>query len=423
MIAALLRILLILLPLTTATALARDTDYYKQRRDRLLSMLDRREAALIPGAWEKELETFRQSNNFYYFTGIEQPNLLLLIAPAARSREVLFLPAHNLEDGSMSEAWTGSKLGPGSATEQATGIAKAAEKGTFETAFAALAGELDRLYFDCVPAGIGGPKSGAQVLLETIHGRYPHIRILPLSRLTDSLRILKDSVEIATIARAVDITGQALVEAIGAVEAGMFEYEVEAMIEYGFSRRGSQRPGFPSIAGSGPNTVTLHYNENRRRMEPGELLLMDVGAELDYYTADITRTVPVDGRFTDRQRQVYETVLAAQQAAIEVVKPGVTLREVHAAASAVIADAGFGKYFIHYTSHYLGMDVHDAGSRDEKLRPGMVITVEPGIYIPEETLGVRIEDDVLVTENGSRVLSRDVPGTVGEIEKLMRSGR
>jgi Xaa-Pro aminopeptidase len=423
MIAVLLRILLVTLPLTAATAFARDVEYFKQRRDRLLAALGPREAAIIPAAWEKELETFRQGNNFFYFTGIEQPNLLLVLSPAARSRETLFLPARNLEDGSMSEAWTGGKLGPGSGTEQATGIAKAAEKGTFEIAFAGIAGELDRIYFDYVPAEIDAPRSGAEVLLETIVARYPHLSVSPLGRLTDSLRTIKDSAEIATIQRAVDITGLSLVETIGAVKAGMFEYEVEAMIEYGFNRRGSQRPGFPSIVGAGPNTVTLHYNENRRRIEAGELLLMDVGAELDFYTADITRTVPVDGRFTVRQRQVYETVLAAQQAAIDAVKPGITLGEVHAAASKVIGEAGFAKYFIHYTSHYLGMDVHDVGRRDEKLSPGMVITVEPGIYIPDEALGVRIEDDVLVTENGGRVLSRMIPKTADEIESLMQAGR
>ncbi len=423
MIAVLLRVLLVALPLTAATAFARDADAFKLRRDRLFSMLGPHEAALISAAWEKELETFRQNNNFFYFTGIEQPNLLLLLSPASRNHEVLFLPARNTDDGSMSEVWTGSKLGPGSIAEKATGIAKAAEKGTFELALSSFAAKLDRLYFDYIPAEIGGPKSGAEVMLESIHDRYPHIQILPLSRLTDSLRTIKDSVEIATIQRAVDITGQALKETIRQLKPGMFEYEVEAMIEYGFHRRGSQRPGFPSIVGAGTNTVTLHYNENRGRIDAGELLLMDVGAELDYYTADITRTVPADGRFTPRQREVYETVLAAQAAAIAVVKPGVTLREVHAAASRVISEAGFGEYFIHYTSHFLGMDVHDVGSRDEKLRPGMVITVEPGIYIPAEALGIRIEDDVLVTEGGRRVLSRNIPKTADEIEKLMQAGR
>ncbi|MBW7997903.1 MAG: aminopeptidase P family protein [Candidatus Glassbacteria bacterium] len=405
--------------LQTIPASAQDSVYYNQRRDKLLSLLADDEAALIPGAWEKELETFRQSNNFFYFTGVVQPNLLLLIAPASRSPEVLYLPARNLADGSLSEAWTGSKLGPGSGTEKITGIARAAERGTFNTVFAGLAAGLTTVYYDYLPSEIGGPRSGAEVLLATITERYPHLQIRPLGRLVDSLRMVKDETEIATLQRAVDITGEALVEAIGAVKAGMYEYEVEALIEYGLHRRGSQRPGFPSIVGAGPNTVTLHYNENRRRIESGELLLMDVGAELDYYTADITRTVPVDGKFTARQREVYDIVLRAQQAGIAAVRPGVTLRDIHAAAKKVIEEAGFGEYFIHYTSHYLGMNVHDVGSRDEKLRAGMVITVEPGIYLPEESLGVRIEDDVLVTENGSRVLSRNIPSTVDELEGLM----
>ncbi|MFC1544824.1 aminopeptidase P N-terminal domain-containing protein [Gemmatimonadota bacterium] len=421
MIPVLIRIMLLTsLWLAASPATAQDGHYYTLRRDRLFSMLKSGEAALIPGAWEEELESFRQSNNFYYFSGIEQPNLLLLISPDSRSREVLYLPARNLEDGNLSEAWTGDKLGPGSKTEKLTGIAKAAEMGTLNTVLAGMAGGLNRLYFDYLPSEIGGPKSGAEVMLETIATRYPHIQIVPLSRLVDSLRTVKDSVEIATLQQAVNITGKALEETIEALRPGMYEYEAEALIEYGFHRRGSQRPGFPSIVGSGPNSVTLHYNENRRRIEAGEMVVMDVGAELDYYTADITRTVPSSGKFTPRQREIYQVVLDAQMAATAAVKPGVTLRQVHEAAKKVIDEAGFGEYFIHYTSHFLGMDVHDVGSRDDELRPGMVITVEPGIYIGAEMLGVRIEDNVVVTEIGSLVLSRNIPKTVAEIEALMK---
>ena len=258
------------------------------------------------------------------------------------------------------------------------------------------------------------------MILRRIRERNPHLRTLPLSRLIDSLRVVKDSTEIATIQKATDITGQALVETIRRIKPGMNEYEVEALIEYGFHSRGSQRRGFPSIVGSGPNTTVLHYNANRRVIAPGELVLMDVGAELDYYCADITRTVPADGRFTTRQLEIYNIVLAASRAAFEAVKPGVTLRDVHKAASDVIEKAGYGKYFIHYTSHYMGMDVHDVGDRDQRLVPGMVFTVEPGIYIPEEKIGIRIEDDVLVTAEGCRVLSESIPRRADEIEKLMR---
>lgn len=410
----------LLLSLPVAELAALDRDLHAARREALLSRLADDAAAIIPGATEQDLETFRQSNNFYYLTGIEQPNLLLMLSPRARTPVSLFLPARNLDQGSLSEAWTGEKLGPGPETEKLTGI-PALERGTFEESFARLAADLKTLYYDWQPSSLDGPVSVGEVLLRRIVERCPHLAILPLSRLIDSLRVIKDSTEIALLERAVEITGLSLRETIPRIKPGMYEYEVEALIEYGFRSRGGRRPGFPSIVGSGPNSTVLHYNLNRRLIEPGELVLMDVGAEFEYYTADITRTVPADGKFSPRQREVYSIVLQALKAATAAVKPGVSLRDVHKAAMDVIEKAGYGRYFIHYTSHFLGMDVHDVGSRDMTLAPGMVITVEPGVYIPEEKLGVRIEDDVLVTPDGCRVLSSDIPREITEIENLMRS--
>ena len=402
-----------------ATLSAQDTELYQSRRARLLSELAGA-AALLPGAVEAELESFRQTNNFYYLTGIEQPDLILVLSPAGRSSETLFLPERNLSQGSLSEAWTGEKLGPGEATQKATGITSAVQRSTFEQALAELAGKIDVLYFDFTPSPLDVPRSAAEVLLEKITSRYPHLAIKPLSRLIDPLRMVKDSVEIAILQKAVDITTESLKEAMQQLKVGLYEYEVEAQIEYGFHRRGSQQPGFPSIIGSGPNTVVLHYNSNRRKIEDGELVLMDVGAEFDYYTADVTRTVPANGQFTARQREIYNIVLAAQEAGIKAVRPGITLKEVHAAARKVIEDAGYAQYFIHYTSHFLGMDVHDVGSRADTLAPGMIITVEPGIYLPAEGIGVRIEDDVLVTPGGGRVMSIAAPRTPDEITSLMQ---
>jgi len=413
---------LAILLLVSSTLFAEDWPGFKSRRARLISEL-KGAAALVPGEMELELASFRQSNNFYYLTGIEQPDLILILSPEARSSETLFLPARNLDQGSLSEAWTGEKLGPGQKTQDAVGIASAQEKSTFEQTLAELAGKIDVLYFDFTPSPLDGPRSAGEVLLEKIERRYPHLVIRPLSRLVDPLRMVKDSVELAALQKAIDITAESLRHSMQQLAPGMYEYEVEALIEYGFQRRGSQRPGFPSIVGSGPNTVVLHYNSNRRKIQEGELVLMDVGAEYDYYSADVTRTVPVNGSFTDRQLEIYNIVLAAQQAGIRAVRPGITLKEVHAAARKVIDDAGYGKYFIHYTSHFLGMDVHDVGSRADTLAPGMVITVEPGIYIPEEGIGVRIEDDVLVTDRGSRVMSAAAPKTPDEIIAIMRSNK
>jgi Xaa-Pro aminopeptidase len=242
-----------------------------------------------------------------------------------------------------------------------------------------------------------------------------------------ALRQIKDAEEIRRLRTAVAITSEALLEAMADVRPGMHEYEVEATIEYGFRRRGAERLGFPSIVGSGPNGTILHYDENRRRMEEGELVVIDVGAEYGYYSADLTRTLPVSGRFTPRQRRLYDLVLGAQQAAIDSIRPGTSLGTLNQVArlylrihsSDLCGGAACDQYFIHGLSHWLGMNVHDAGSYSRRLEPGMVLTVEPGIYIPAESLGIRIEDVVLVTGNGREVLSDGLPRAAEAVERAM----
>ena len=202
----------------------------------------------------------------------------------------------------------------------------------------------------------------------------------------------------------------------------MPEYEVHAIVEFVFRSLGAQHAAFPSIVGSGPESCHLHYNQNRRTLLRGDLMICDVGCRKDLYCADVTRTFPVSGQFTRRQRTIYDTVLAAQEAALAAAKPGVLVKDVHQAATDVIAKAGFAPYFFHGTSHYLGIEAHDAGSYDRPLEPGVVITIEPGIYIAAEELGVRIEDDVLVTEAGA-VRMTHAPRDAGEIEKLLAKPR
>ncbi|MEL6769876.1 MAG: aminopeptidase P N-terminal domain-containing protein [Bacteroidota bacterium] len=253
----------------------------------------------------------------------------------------------------------------------------------------------------------------------------------------DQARSIKSEAELALLQEAIDITGLALTEAIRSIEPGMAEYEVEALIEYVFKRNGAESPGYPSIVGSGENAVILHYTSNRRPMEAGDMLVMDVGAEVRGYTADVTRSVPVDGTFSDAQRAVYTLVLRANEAAIDATRAGNDFRAPHRAAQTIIADglielgliddpAEVRRFFMHGTSHYLGLDVHDAGDYGP-LQPGQVITIEPGIYIaasadvPEAywNLGVRIEDDVLVTDGDPIVLSATIPKTLAAIEALM----
>jgi Xaa-Pro aminopeptidase len=355
--------------------------------------------AVIPSARVKSIEgdypqdsDYRENNDFFYLTGLETPgaSLVLVARKDGRNQPVLYLPARD----TVAEKWTGPKLGPESEATRLTGIedVRAASRAAAEI-----------------------PRYGAPVRMESVEAKIA------------ALRLVKDGDEIARLRRAITITTNALDQAMGAVRPGMWEYELEAAIEYGFRRHGAERVGFPSIIGSGPNGVTLHYDKNRRQMQPGDLVVQDVGAEFGYYTADVTRTIPVSGRFTERQRALYDLVLGTQQAAIDAVRPGTDLPTLNRVARDYMRDhsgdlcgaATCVSYFTHGLSHWLGMDVHDVGSFGAKLQPGMVLTVEPGIYLPAEGIGIRIEDDVLVTSEGHVILSGGAPRTATEIEQFM----
>jgi Xaa-Pro aminopeptidase len=241
-----------------------------------------------------------------------------------------------------------------------------------------------------------------------------------------SLRVVKDADEIRRLTRAVELTAQGHVAAMRFARPGVWEYEIESVAEATFRRLGAERLGYPSIVGSGINSTILHYDVNRRQTQAGDLIVMDMGAEFGYYTADVTRTIPVSGKFTPRQKAIYELVLGSQQAAIDSVRTGITLRQLEVIARKYMTDhsgdlcgtGGCGKYFIHSLSHWIGMDVHDLGG-GVPLAPGMAFTVEPGIYLPEEALGVRIEDDVLVTPTGYLLLSKGAPRSVADVERVM----
>lgn len=343
---------------------------------------------------------FRQSNDFFYLTGLETPgSILVLVARAGGGgQEILYLPPRDPRE----ERWTGPRLGPGPEAAELTGIVDVRSS-------EGAAAEIEALLRTESPTG------------DTV-AVGPHLA---------ALRLVKDADELRRLRRAAEITAEAIREGMRATRPGMWEYELEAVIEYTFRRSGAERVGFPSIVASGPNSTILHYDKNRRQMQAGDLVVTDVGAEFGYYTADVTRTFPVSGRFTPRQRALYELVLGAQQAAIDAVRPGITLGQLDAIArrymrersGTLCGDAGCDRYFVHGLSHWLGMDVHDVGDYSTRLAPGMVFTIEPGLYLPEEGIGIRIEDDILVTAEGYEVLSDGVPRRPDEIEALMSSGR
>jgi Xaa-Pro aminopeptidase len=337
---------------------------------------------------------------------------------------MLFLPPRN----AAQERWTGPRLGPDSVATAVTGIADVHSADSVDRLLRPL------LFGFSSPARAGGlylkldQKSGRdEKLREKVYGG-PGLDVHDLRTVLAQLRVVKDADELQRLRRAIDLTANAQRAAMRAARPGMYEYQLEAEIEGTFRGEGAERVGFPSIVGSGVNSTVLHYDKNRRRTESGDLVVMDIGAEFGYYSADVTRTIPITGKFTQRQRDIYNLVLASQQAAIDSVRPGTTVGALNRIArnymkehsGSLCGERTCDAYFIHGLSHWLGMDVHDVGDYTTPLLPGMVLTVEPGIYLPEENLGVRIEDDVLVTADGHELLSAKAPRSVREIEEAMK---
>lgn len=411
-------------------------DVFAERRARIEALLaaetpGRQVLAVVFSGEEPGLSVFEPQPDFYFLTGLESPGAALVFhVTPEKCTQILLLPAPD----PAAERWTGKILTAGGLTEEAepdatrketmarTGIAMVGASHQLVDALLRPLRAASVFYLPFPADAIRGPVGQAQLFAEDLRRRYPAIEIRDLSPRVASLRRVKDPGEVELLRRAGQVTGQALEALLRHLRPGMAEYEAQALVEYTFRAAGAEGLAFPTILGSGPWSCVLHYNRNRRTMEAGELVVCDMGARWGYYCADVTRTYPVSGKFGKRQRRVYEVVLEAQEAAIAAVRPGVYTRDVHAAACAVIEKAGFAKHFFHGTSHYLGLEAHDPGSYDLPLEPGCVVTVEPGIYIAAEALGVRIEDDVLVTARGREVLTA-APKGVREIERLMAAPR
>jgi len=383
---------------------------------------------------DEDLRTgFFQESNFFYLTGWQEPGAILLLAPlpeessdpayAAKSklpREIFFLPERNPEQ----EKLTGRKLGPRDENvRERSGFESVMPAEKFEAELRRMLETYARVYTVADSPAAARLKQLAP--LRTVGNASTAIA---------KLRMNKSPEELALIQRAIDVTLDAHRAAWQRAAPGLYEYQVAATMTGIFAEAGCERTAYAPIVGAGPDSVYLHYSRNSRRMDAGEVLLMDVGAECAGYAADITRTIPVNGKFSPRQREIYEIVLGAQNAAISAVKPGMTLSKtapntLYKVAFDYINSHGkdlhgerLGKYFTHGIGHHVGLDVHDASDPAAPLEPGMVITIEPGIYIPEENLGVRIEDMVLVTEHGGKVLSAALPREPGEIEKSTGHG-
>lgn len=411
-------------------------DVFAERRQRLKERL-RDEAGAQPGAAlffsgvEHGLGAFSPDPTFYYLTGVGAPDAAYLVAlSAGRAQEILLLPPAD----PARERWSGKTLHAGGlapsaepdearqAALKATGQESVLAAYQLEECLHRPLREARFLYLELPCDALAGPVGLAQEWAERIRRRYPALQIRNARFLTGDMRRVKDAHELERMREAMAVTAEAHGAVARVLAPGLREYEIRAVVEYVFTSRGAESLAFPSIVGSGPNACVLHHGTGERAMGRGELVVCDVGARLRHYCADLTRTYPVSGRFSRRQARVYETVLGAQEAALAAAKPGVLLRDVHEAAHGHIEKAGFGKHFFHGTSHYLGLEAHDAGSTEKPLEPGVVITVEPGIYLADEALGVRIEDDVLITADGCEVMT-DFPREIKDIEKLLSRPR
>ena len=342
------------------------------------------------------------NKNFYYLAGVREPDALLLVAPR-RGNDVIFVKS--IPDTQRLRSMV-----------ESSGIPQILSLDDFGRIF----GNMMMWSWDLYV-----PKKfdySYYFILDLVK-KYPYLKMRDLSPFLTKMRMVKSAEEIEIMRRASEITAAGLNAAMRAAAPGMYEYELQNIIENVFFEQGAERTSFASIIASGPNSVIIHYSDNTRKIEPGDLVVMDVGAEYLEYAGDVTRTIPISGRFTPRQREIYEIVLEAQSRAIAACQLGGRYNDVEAAARNYIKSKGYDQYFTHSTSHSLGLDVHDSWYLYGRYIPGVIITVEPGIYIPEENLGVIIEDDVLITASGPVVLSAGVPKKIEDIERLMAEGR
>jgi Xaa-Pro aminopeptidase len=433
-----------------------DASVYASRRRRLASLLGDG-VAIVPTAPERVRNRdahypYRYDSHFYYLTGFREPEAVLVLQGGETPRSILFCRDKNAER----EIWDGYRYGPEAACEVFA----------FDEAcsHADLDARMPELLADRPAAWVhlgADPAWDGRVLgwINAVRARARSGVAAPgeirdVQTLLDEMRLIKDAHEIALMRRAGDISAAAHRRAMQAARPGANEYEVEAVLQHEFRRCGAQAPAYTPIVAGGANACVLHYVENNAVLRDGDLLLIDAGCELDGYASDITRTFPVNGRFSGPQREIYELVLAAQAAAIAAVRPGARWNAPHDAAVAVLAQGfidlkllggtldtvlaqeTYKQFYMHRTGHWLGLDVHDAGEYKvdgawRELQPGMVLTVEPGCYIrpapgvPESFahIGIRIEDDALVTGGGCEILSAAAPKSIADIEALMRESR
>jgi Xaa-Pro aminopeptidase len=413
---------------------------YAERRAKLASNIDG--PIVLLGYTGKEEESqayiFAQEENFYYLTGHNEEEAALILLPPNGSkakkddfdgpREIFFLPPKD----PRKEKWNGARMAPGDpGIEARSGFSAVKPMPELRATVERLAKVYPNFYTILPYQREMGGYPHERETVDWLKQAAPQVNVKDIrSNITD-LRLVKSPSELVLMRQALKLSDEAQLEAMKMMRPGLWEYQVAAKMVETHAMGGSEAEAYAPIVGAGPNSTALHYDKLARKIEDGDIVVLDVGAQFSGYASDITRTLPANGKFTPRQHEIYEIVLGAQNAAIAAVKPGMDMcrkgdRSVYKIAYDYINSHGkdregkaLGQYFIHGLGHSVGLNVHDPGDLCKPFVPGMVITIEPGIYIPEENLGARIEDDILVTETGNEVLSGKLPRNVDEIEKIM----
>ena len=416
---------------------------YAERRAKLAANIDGPIILLGYTGKEEEAQTyiFAQEENFYYLTGHNEEDAALILLPPdgskakkddwAGPREIFFLPPKD----PRKEKWNGLRMAPSDpGIEARTGFTEIRPLPELRATVERLA-RIYPSFYTILPYQheLGGYPHEKETV-DWLKLAAPQVQLKDIRPEIADLRVVKSPTEIALLRRAVDLSVDAHFAAMKMLRPGLWEYQIAAKMVEVHAMGGSEAEAYAPIVGAGPNSTALHYDKLSRKIEDGDIVVLDVGAQYSGYAADITRTLPANGKFTPRQREIYDIVLGAQEASMRALKPGVEMcrgdHSVYKIAYDYINSHGkdlhgkaLGQYFIHGLGHNIGLNVHDAGNVCKPFVPGMVVTVEPGIYIPEENLGVRIEDDVLITESGYELLSSKLPRNADEIEKIMAEAR
>lgn len=415
-----------------------DANEYSNRRNKILTKLENNSLAILFAGQARKKSgdasfPFEVNRNFFYLTGIEQENsVLLLVKCDGEVSEYLFIDEKN----EKVEKWTGIKMTVEEAREISgieTVLLRSTFEGKIEAAFShdmSHFGEINQVYLDLEKELKIEECVSTVHFAEELQKKY-NIKVVDLNEIVLKERMIKSPAEVACIKEAIETTDLGIRNALAVMKAGRYEYNLRNAFEYSIMEEYGTTLGFSTIIASGKNGVILHYPEAKDILQDGELVLFDLGAAKSHYSADISRTFPINGKFSELQRKIYEIVLECNKATINFIRPGITLVEMNDFAKNFLAEECVAKGLIsskeeisrvyyHSVSHHLGLDTHDGNDRSSALVAGNVVTCEPGLYFAEHNIGIRIEDDVLVTENGREVLSKDVIKEVDDIEKLLR---